>query len=214
MCVRLSRLVCVRVCVCLCVGDEAEQDWVHKTNANKTETRNAVRKGGRARLDVAWRGGVMVPQRDQIQIWIRRADTPTVPIQSWGHTQIRQRYTQHRHAQNQKQNALLPLTQMAMTSLTSLRTSLRDVQADYAVPEQKSVRSTFALVLLDHIRPQPASQKKQYLRICSYLGRLPLSTRPEKRLDKTVGRAWPSSEYPKLSPNKSKSGPPQGCHRR
>lgn len=94
--VRLSRLVCVRVCVCLCVGDEAEQDWVHKTNANKTETRNAVRKGGRTRLDVAWRECVMVPQRDQIQIWIRRADTPTVPIQSWGHTQIRQRYTQAR----------------------------------------------------------------------------------------------------------------------
>lgn len=81
-------------------------------------------------------------------------------------------------------------------------------------PRTEEVRSTFALVLLDHIRPQPASQKKQYLRICSYLGRLPLSTRPEKRLDKTVGRAWPSSEYPKLSPNKSRSGPPQGCHRR
>lgn len=58
VCTSLSRLVCVRVCVCLCVGDEAEQDWVHKTNANKTETRNAVRKGGRARLDV-WRGVVV-----------------------------------------------------------------------------------------------------------------------------------------------------------
>lgn len=50
-------LLWMRVCVCVgirlslcvyaCVGDEAEQDWIHKSNANKTETRmRSVREAG------------------------------------------------------------------------------------------------------------------------------------------------------------------------
>lgn len=46
------------------------------------------------------------------------------------------------------------------------------------------------------------------LRICSYLGRLPHYPF-RKKLDKTAGRAWPSSECPSLGPNKSRPWPPK-----
>lgn len=39
VCFCVCRYTSLSVCVYACVGDEAEQDWIHKTNANKTETR-------------------------------------------------------------------------------------------------------------------------------------------------------------------------------
>lgn len=103
-------------------------------------------------LDVAWRG--VYGTADEIKYrfgYVKPIDQP-VP------SRVTHRYGRdtHRHAQNQKPNALLPLMQMAMTSLTSLPT----IRPRYAVPEQKlEVRSLPGPALLGHIRPQPPSQR-------------------------------------------------------
>lgn len=99
-------------------------------------------------LDVAWRG--VYGTADEIKYRFGYVKPIDQPVPSW----VTHRYGRdtHRHAQNQKPNALLPLMQMAMTSLTSLPT----IRPRYAVPEQKlEVRSA----LLGHIRPQPPSQR-------------------------------------------------------
>lgn len=61
---------------------------------------------------------------------------------------------------------------------------------------------------MEVVVPTRSHLVRAHLRICSYLGRLqhyPF----RKRLDKTAGRAWPSSECPSLGPNKPRPGPPR-----
>lgn len=119
----------------------------------------------------------------------------------------------HRHAQNQKPNALLPLMQMPITSLTKARSPRTEIGSQKSTwpcsarPHQASA----GVAKKQHMEVVVSARShlvRAHLRVCSYLGRLPPCPF-RKRLDKTAGRAWPSSECPSLGPNKSRPGPPR-----